>query len=154
MEGFSNEEEQELKKALGSPKYFIDTPGKIAGEQYYWFPNAGNSMSDGTARSIPGGSLVLGRLLSINSIQDLPLHRPMVFIIDYAGEQFCLLKSPGGIKTAGANAGTELLCLHSYNPAPGYDDLWLPFQYIKYIFMVERVRLPNGNEFVPGEQAV
>src|SRR6185295_16888872 len=92
MEGFSNEEEQELKKALGSPKYFIDTPGKIAGEQYYWFPNAGNSMSDGTARSIPGGSLVLGRLLSINSIQDLPLHRPMVFIIDYAGKQFCLLK--------------------------------------------------------------
>jgi hypothetical protein len=154
MEGFTNEEEQELKKALGSPKYYIDTPGKIDGEQYYWFPNAGDSMTDGTPRSIPGGSLVLGRLLSINSLQDLPLHRPMVFIIDYSGEQFCLLKSPAGIKTAEANAGIELLCLHSYNPSPGYDDLWVPFRYIKYIFTVERVRLANGNEFIPGEQAV
>jgi len=151
MEGFTNEEEQELKKALGSPKYFIDTPGKIAGEQYYWFPNAGDSMTDGTARSIPSGSLVLGRLLSINNIQDVPLHRPMVFIIDYNGEQFCLLKSPGGIRTGGANSDIELLGLHSYNPAPGYDDLWVPFPYIKYIFMVERVRLPNGNEFIPEE---
>lgn len=149
MQGFTNEEEQQLKKALGSPKYYIDAPDKIAGERYYWFPNAGNSMTDNTAQSIPGGSLVLGRLLSIKSIADVPLHHPMVFIIDYAGEQFCLLKSPCAIKTTET---TDLLCLHSYNPAPGYDDLWVPFPYIKYIFIAERIRRPDGSEFIPDKK--
>lgn len=145
----TNHADQELKKALGEPKYFIDTPGKIAGEQYYWFPNQGNSMTDDTARSIPGGSLVLGRLLAINGITDVPLHQPMVFIIDYKGEQYCLLKSPCAVKTGEENAGPEMICLHSYNPSPGFNDLWVPFHYIKYIFIVERVRRPNGTEFVP-----
>ena len=144
MEHLANEDEQALKKVLGTPKYYIDTPDKIAGERYYWFPNQGDSMNDHTERSIPGGSMVLGRLLSIKSMEEVPLHRPMVFIIDYGGEQFCLLKCPSE-----ANAETDQLCLHSYNPAPGYDDLWLPFHYIKYIFIVERVRRPNGMEFVP-----
>jgi len=155
MNSPDKEEEQELKKALGTPKYYIDTPGKIAGESYYWFPNQGNSMTDHTARSIPGGSLVLGRLLQINSITDIPLHRPMVFIIDYAGEQFCLLKSPCEIKTAdtaGTNSQSNMICLRSYNPAPGYDDLWLPLQYVKYFFVVERVRRPDGSEFVPEQE--
>lgn len=154
MDQFTNKDEQDLKKVLGSPKYYIDTPGKMAGEQYYWFPNVGDSMTDNTAQSIPGGSLVLGRLLSINSIADIPLHQPMVFIIDYAGEQFCLLKSPCAIKTADTaetNSAANMLCLRSYNPAPGYDDLWLPFQYVKYFFIVERVRRPNGIEFVPAD---
>ena len=152
MDNFTNKDEQDLKKVLGSPKYYIDTPGKTAGEDYYWFPNQGDSMTDNTTHSIPGGSLVLGRLLSIKSITDIPLHRPMVFIIDYAGEQFCLLKSPCEIKTADtaeANSAAHMLCLRSYNPAPGYDDLWLPFQYVKYVFVVERVRRPDGSEFVP-----
>ena len=144
MESAGNEEEQELKKALGKPKYYLDAPDKIAGERYYWFPNQGDSMNDHTERSIPGGSMVLGRLLSVNSLADVPLQRPLVFIIDYKGEQFCLLKCP-----TEADTDTNKLCLHSYNPAPGYDDLWLPFQYIKYIFIVERVRRPNGSEFVP-----
>jgi hypothetical protein len=140
----SNADEQALKKALGKPKYYIDTPGKVAGERYYWFPNQGNSMNDHSERSIPGGSMVLGRLLPVNSPEEVPLQRPMVFIIDFKGEQFCLLKCPTEV-----NGATKKLCLHSYNPGPGYDDLWLPFQYIKYIFIVERVRRPNGSEFVP-----
>ena len=144
MEHLTNEREQALKKALGTPKYYIDTPDKIVGERYYWFPNQGDSMNDHTERSIPGGSMVLGRLLSIKSMEEVPLHRPMVFIIEYGGEQFCLLKCPSE-----TNAGDDQLCLHSYNPAPGYDDLWIPFHYIKYVFIVERVRRPNGGEFVP-----
>jgi hypothetical protein len=147
-------EEQELEIALGKPKYYIDTPGKVEGERYYWFPNQGNSMTDNSARSIPAGSLVLGRLLSVQTIQDVPLNRPAIFIIDHTGEQYCLLKCPCDIRTADAeaeNASSPLLCLRSYNPAPGNDDLWIPFQYIKYIFIVERVRLPNGSEFVPEE---
>lgn len=142
-----NKDEQELKKALGEPKYYIDTPGKLAGEKYYWFPNQGNSMTDDTARSIPGGSLVLGRLLPINSITDIPLHQPMVFIIDYKGEQYCLLKSPCAIKNEEYSG--DMLCLHSYNPSPGFTDLWVPFHYIKYIFIVERVRRSDGTEFIP-----
>jgi hypothetical protein len=151
MKRLNNEEEQDLKKVLGTPKYYIDTPEKIAGESYYWFPNQGDSMTDHTARSIPGGSLVLGRLLPINSLTDIPLHRPMVFIINYGGEQFCLLKSPCEIKTAdtAATNSRDLVCLCSYNPAPGYDDLWVPFEYIKYVFVVEKVRRPDGSEFVP-----
>lgn len=140
----SHDDEQELKKALGKPKYYIDTPGKAAGERYYWFPNQGDSMNDHTEQAIPGGSMVLGRLLSVNSLEEVPLHQPMVFVIDFKGEQFCLLKSPRE-----ANTDSNKLCLHSYNPGPGYDDLWLPFQYIKYIFIVERVRRPDGSEFVP-----
>jgi hypothetical protein len=155
MKSFGNKELSELDMALGTPKYFIDTEGKTPGEQYYWFPNQGNSMNDNTARSIPAGSLVLGRLLTINTIQDIPQHRPAVFIIDYGGEQFCLLKCAAGIRNDGATEAipaAPLLCLHSYNPTPGYDDLWLPFQYIKFVFVVERVRLPNGNEFVPAAE--
>ena len=69
MKSFGNAALSELDMALGAPKYYIDTEGKKAGEQYYWFPNQGNSMTDNTARSIPAGSLVLGRLLTINTIQ-------------------------------------------------------------------------------------
>lgn len=143
---------KDLEAALGKPRSYIDVEDKIPGEQYYWFPNQGNSMSDGTAQSIPGGSLVLGRLLTINSIHDVPLHRPAVFIIDYGGEQFCLLKSASAIEAADdqeAATASPLLCLRSYNPDPGFEDLWVPFRHFKYIFVVERVRLPNGNEFVP-----
>jgi len=143
---------KDLEAVLGKPRSYIDAEDKIPGEQYYWFPNQGNSMNDGTAQSIPAGSLVLGRLLTINSIQDVPLHRPAVFIIDYTGEQFCLLKSACAIKTADnaeAGSASPLLCLRSYNPDPGYEDLWVPFRHFNYIFVVERVRLPNGNEFVP-----
>lgn len=157
MDRLTNEDEQDLKKVLGTPKYYIDTPGKIAGESYYWFPNQGDSMTDHTARSIPGGSLVLGRLLSIESATDIPLHQPMVFIIEYAGERFCLLKSPCEIKTADTgetNSGANMICLRSYNPAPGYDDLWLPLQYVKYVFVVERVRRADGSEFEPIHSAV
>ena len=144
MKSISHEDEQELKKALGKPKYYLDAPDKISGERYYWFPNQGDSMNDHTERSIPGGSMVLGRLLPVKNLEEVPLNHPLVFIIDFHGEQFCLLKCP-----TEANTATDKLCLHSYNPGPGYDDLWLPFQYLKYIFMVERVRRPNGSEFVP-----
>jgi hypothetical protein len=150
MESSNNKGLQELEAALGKPKYYIDAPDKMPGEQYYWFPNQGNSMNDNTSRSIPGGSLTLGRLLPVKDITEIPLHRPMVFIIEYKGERFCLLKSPAEIKTTAENNCEAQLCLRSYNPAPGYDDLWVPFQHIKYIFVVERVRLPNGTEFIPG----
>jgi hypothetical protein len=111
-------------------------------------------MNDNTSRAIPGGSLTLGRLLPVKDITELPLHRPMVFIIEYNGERFCLLKSPAQIETANENTGAARLCLRSYNPGPGYDDLWVPFQHIKYIFVVERVRRPNGTEFVPEQEEV
>lgn len=144
MDPFTNEEEQELKKALGKPKYYLDAPDKMAGERYYWFPNQGDSMNDRSERSIPGGSMVLGRLLQVKNLGEVPLHRPLVFLIDFHGEQFCLLKCP-----TAADPTANKLCLHSYNPGPGYDDLWVPFSYLKYIFMVERVRRPDGSELVP-----
>ena len=149
MESSNNTGLHELEAALGQPKYYVDAPDKIPGEQYYWFPNQGDSMNDNTSRSIPAGSLTLGRLLTVKDIKEIPLHRPMVFIIEYKGERFCLLKSPVQIKTTDEDTGAAQLCLHSYNPAPGYDDLWVPFQHIKFIFLVERVRRPNGTEFVP-----
>jgi hypothetical protein len=152
MESHNHKGLQDLEATLGKPKYYVDAPDKIPGESYYWFPNQGNSMTDDTGGSIPAGSLVLGRLLSINNIQDVPLHRPAVFIIDYAGEQYCLLKNACGIKNDNkpeTAPSSPLLCLHSNNPGPGFEDLWVPFQNIKYIFVVERVRRPNGTEFVP-----
>ena len=148
---------QDLDMALGTPKYYIDTPGKIAGEQYYWFPNQGDSMTDNTPRSIPSGSLVLGRLLQVNSVLDIPLHRPIVIILDDGGQQFCLLKSACQINThdsAETNPGEQEFCLRSYNPAPRCDDFWLPFSCIKFIFVVENVRRPDGSEFVPEQKEV
>jgi hypothetical protein len=148
---------QDLEAALGKPKYYIDAPDKIPGENYYWFPNQGDSMTDNTPGSIPGGSLTLGRLLPVKDITEIPLHLPTVFIIEYRGEQFCLLKSPCQIRTTEStddNAGSAQLCLRSYNPASGYDDLWVPFRHIKYIFVVERVKRPDGTEFVPVQKEV
>jgi hypothetical protein len=131
--------ENELSAALGKPKYYIDTEGKKPGEQYFWFPTSGDSMTDTTNRSIPGGSLVLARLLQLKNLNDIPLHQPIVVIIDDSGQQFCLLKC------AGAVSETEL-CLHSYNTR--YNDFWLPFSCIKFVFEVERVRLADGSEFI------
>jgi hypothetical protein len=157
MESHNNKGLQDLEAALGKPRYYVDAPDKIPGENYYWFPNVGDSMTDNSPDSIPGGSLTLGRLLPVKDITEVPLHRPIVFIIEYNGEQFCLLKSPCGVKTDDSfdeNPGSTQLCLRSYNPAPGYDDLWVPFRHIKYIFLVERVRRPNGTEFVPEQKEV
>src|SRR5438046_3196734 len=86
-------DEQQLGAALGTPKYYIDTPALEEGERYAWFPTMGDSMMDDTDKSIPSGSLVLGRLLQLNSVSDIPLHCPIVVIIDDNGTQFCMLKS-------------------------------------------------------------
>ena len=147
-----NEIELELDASLGQPKYYIDTPGLKKDERYSWFPTLGDSMTDNTAKSIPSGSLVLGRWLKLNSVHDVPLHQPIVIILDDDGKQFCLLKSACGINSSAASetdTGSGMLCLRSYNPAPRCDDFWLPFSCIKFIFVVEKVRLPNGSEFVP-----
>jgi hypothetical protein len=125
------------------------------GETYSWFPTRGNSMTDNTPKSIPSGSLVLGRCLKLKGVSDIPLHQPIVVIIDDNGTQYCMLKC--GCKTRKANTqeaseDAEMLCLRSYNPAPWCDDFWLPFSCIKFVFLVERVRLPNGKEFVPKQE--
>jgi hypothetical protein len=143
-----NNRQQALQDALGKPKYFIDTAGKKEGEQYFWFPTLGSSMTDRTARSIPGGSMVLGRLLSIKTVQDIPLHQPVVVIIEDGGQQFCMLKVVCDIKVADT-PNADQFCLRSYNPGPGFEDFWLPFSCLQFIFLVERVRLPGGHEFVP-----
>ncbi len=146
---------QKLEAALGAPKYYIDTPGLKEGETYAWFPTSGDSMTDNTPKSIPSGSLVLGRRLQLNSISDIPLHRPIVVIIDDNGTQHCMLKSGCEIQessTPGAGADAAMLCLRSYNPAPWCADFWMPFNNIKFVFVVEKVRLPNGNEFVPKQE--
>ena len=143
----------ELGAALGAPKRYIKTPGLEDGETYAWFPTQGASMTDHTEKSIPGGSLVLGRHLKLNSITDIPLHRPIVVIIDDNGSQFCMLKCGCNIQNEKTvEAGN--LCLRSYNPAPWCDDFWMPFSHIKYVFVVEKVRLPNGKEFVPKQEEV
>jgi hypothetical protein len=148
---------QELGAALGTPKYYIDTPGLAEGETYAWFPTTGGSMTDNTPKSIPSGSLVLGRRLKLNSISDIPLHRPIVVIIDDNGTQHCMLKSGCEIQkssTQKLGADAAMLCLRSYNPATYCDDFWMPFSNIKFVFVVEKVRLPNGNEFVPKQEEV
>ncbi len=149
-------EEQELQAALGSPKYYIDTLHLAEGEKYFWFPTRGDSMTDDTPKSIPSGSLVLGRWLKLNSVWDVPLHRPIVVIIDDNGIQYCMLKSGCKIKHSPQEVGADLgmLCLRSYNPAPRCDDFWMPFPNIKFVFVVERVRLPDGKEFVPKQEEV
>ncbi len=157
MKRNNNEIEQELDAALGKPKYYIDTAGMKEDERYSWFPTLGNSMTDDTAKSIPGGSLVLGRWLKLNSVRDVPLHQPIVFILNDDGEQFCILKSACEILSSTApraDTDLEMLCLRSYNPAPRYDDFWLPFSCIKFIFVVEKVRRPDGREFVPKQEEV
>ena len=151
----SDKIEQELDAALGQPKYYIDTAGLKDGERYSWFPTLGDSMTDNTAKSIPSGSLVLGRWLKLNGVQDVPLHRPIVVILDDNGEQFCMLKSACGIccsSTLDGYTGLEMLCLRSYNPAPRCDDFWLPFSCIKFIFVVEKVSRPDKSEFVPKQE--
>lgn len=143
MKQGDKELEQQLDAALGKPKYYIDTPDKKEGERYFWFPTSGDSMTDNTQRSIPGGSLVLGRLLSLKSVQDIPLHRPIVVVINDNGQQFTMTKSACALVAD----GEEKFCLRSYNQR--YDDFWLPFSCVKFIFVIERVRRPNGSEFIP-----
>ena len=148
--------EQELDTALGTPKYYIDTPGLKEGEKYAWFPTRGDSMTDDTAKSIPSGSMVLGRWLKLNSVSDIPLHRPIVVIINDNGIQYCMLKSGCGYScaTSEGDSISEELCLRSYNPAPRCDDFWIPFNCIQYVFVVERVRRPDGSEFIPQQEEV
>jgi len=144
MKQYDKETERALEKALGPPKYFIETEGKKEGERYFWFPTAGDSMTCNNAHSIPGGSLVLGRWLKINSIHEIPLHQPIVVIIEDNNRQYCLLKAACNIATV---SGEDRICLHSYNAR--YDDFWLPFDCVRFLFVVERVRLSNGEEFIP-----
>jgi hypothetical protein len=47
-----------------------------------------------------------------------------------------------------------MLCLRSYNPPPGCHDFWLPFSWIKFIFVVEKVRRSDGSEFIPKQEKV
>jgi hypothetical protein len=138
---------QSLDAALGKPKYFIDTPGKKEGEKYFWFPTQGDSMTCHGAHSIPGGSLVLGRLITVNSINEVPLHRPVVVIVDDNGQQFCMLKVAVDVTPAeNSEFGTDQVVLHSYNKR--YHDFSIPFNSLKFLFVVERVRLPDGEEFI------
>lgn len=144
-----------LDPALGTPKYYINTPGLQVGETYAWFPTSGNSMTDDTAKSIPSGSMVLGRQLNFKSVTDIPLHRPLVVVVKgESGGQHCVLKSGCGIQQVTSNdaSTSEMLCLRSYNPR--CDDVWIPFCSVKLIFVVERVRLPNGDEFAPKQEEV
>ena len=150
-------EDKELAAALGTAKYHIDTAGLKEGETYVWFPTLGDSMTDKTPKSIPSGSLVLGRCLQLNSVSDIPLHRPIVVIIHFGGSQYCLLKSGCAIQNdseAHDGASDQMLCLRSYNPAPRCDDLWVLYNTIKFVFVVEKVQLPNGKEFVPKQEEV
>ena len=149
--------EEEMRAALGKVKYQISTPGLTEGERYFWFPTLGDSMTDNTPKSIPSGSLVLGRWLRLSSIDDIPLHRPIVIIIDDEGRQHCMLKSGCQIQkpcTPEGDPGSGMLCLRSYNPTPRCADFWMPFANIKYVFVVERVRLPGGKEFGPKQEEV
>lgn len=148
--------EPELGAALGAPKYYIDTPGLKEGETYAWFPTTGDSMTDNTAKSIPSCSLVLGRRLKLDSVTAIPLHRPIVVIIDDNGTQYCMLKTGCNIKEGTPEAGSDAaqLCMRSYNPAPWCDDFWMPFSHIKFVFVVEKVRLPDGTEFIPKQEEV
>ena len=145
---------QALNAALGTPKYYIDTPGLKEEETYAWFPTSGSSMTDNTARSIPGGSLVLGRLLQGAGLEDIPLHRPIVVIIDDNGTRHCMLKSGCAIKEGTPAGEPGMLCLRSYNPATWCDDFWMPFSSIRYVFVVELVRLKDGTQFVPRQEEV
>ena len=140
MQQYKKDREQLLQAALGKPTHYINTSGKTEGEQYFWFPTQGDSMTDTTAHSIPSGSMVLGRLLTLQTVQDIPLNQPIVVIIDDGGQQFCMLKSACTIHDADA-----AFCIHSYNPR--YNDFWLPFSCVKFIFQVEQVRRPDGREF-------
>ena len=153
MKHHKKEIEKDLDAALGKPKYFIDAPVMNEGERYAWFPTLGDSMTDDTPKSIPSGSFVLGRWLKYDSIHDIPLHRPIVVILNIDGEQFCVLKSACKIRSSPADASDEV-CLRSYNPASRCDDLWVPFHYIKFIFFVEIVRRPDGQEFIPTQEEV
>jgi hypothetical protein len=143
--------EQELNNALGKPKYYVDAEGKKAGERYYWFPNQGNSMTDNTDQSIPGGALVLGRWLPVTHVQDIPLHQPIVVIFNDNEKQICLLKTICRI-VPDAYGGSGEIWLRSYNPI--YDDFPLPFSCVKFIFITERVRRPDGTEFIPQQHAM
>ena len=136
---------QSLDTALGKPKYYIDTPGKKEGEKYFWFPTQGDSMTCHGGLSIPGGSLVLGRLLTVQGVQEVPLQQPVVVIIDDNGQQFCMLKVAVQVVAASnSEYGTDQVVLHSYNKR--YNDFSVPFSCVKFLFAVERVRLPDGAE--------
>jgi hypothetical protein len=119
-----------------------------AAENYAWFPITGNSMSDGTPRSIVDGSFVLCRELETIDILGVPLYVPIcIHALDQQGNHFSVLKTVCFI-----DGVYDRLLLRSYNPSSDYKDWWIPFRCITKLFVVEFVRLPNGRDFKPNNK--
>lgn len=110
---------------------------------YAWFPVKGHSMTNTkNSKSIPDGSIVLGKKVSIDHPLSYPTHTPVVLTGNYKGEAFALIKEIGFVDAA---FRYSVLC-KSYNDT--YSPFWIPFHCIHGVFIIEQVKRPGTTETI------
>lgn len=109
---------------------------KHNGGHYVAFEVKGDSMDDGTKRSICEGDIILGRELQKHHWQHR-LHVPKVFIIVHKTDGIICKEI---IKHDVSNG--EIIC-HSWNPDPDYEDFELNLRDVMQLFYVKEISRQN-----------
>lgn len=126
---------------FGDSEYLEAQPHYVAarrynGGHYVAFEVRGDSMDDGTKRSICEGDILLGRELR-KDLWQFRLHVPKVFIIVHRTDGICCKE------VVDHNVETGILTCHSWNPDPEYKDFELNMKDILQLFYVKEISRDN-----------
>ncbi len=129
LSGFSDHE------FLESQPHYI-AARRYNGGHYVAFEVRGDSMDDGTKRSICEGDILLGRELR-KDLWQFKLHVPKVFIIVHRTDGICCKE------IVDHNVETGIITCHSWNPDPEYKDFELNMKDILQLFYVKEISRDN-----------
>lgn len=126
---------------FGDHEFLESQPHYVAarrynGGHYVAFEVRGDSMDDGTKRSICEGDILLGRELR-KDLWQFKLHVPKVFIIVHRTDGICCKE------VVDHNVETGILTCHSWNPDPEYKDFELNMKDILQLFYVKEISRDN-----------
>lgn len=126
---------------FGDNEFLESQPHYVAarrynGGHYVAFEVRGDSMDDGTKRSICEGDILLGRELR-KDLWQFKLHVPKVFIIVHRTDGICCKE------VVDHNVETGILTCHSWNPDPEYKDFELNMKDILQLFYVKEISRDN-----------
>lgn len=126
---------------FADPEYLDAQPQFTAskshnGGHYIAFEVKGDSMDDGSKRSICEGDIILGRELQKHHWQN-KLHVPKVFIIVH--------KTDGIIckEVLKHDVKSGIILCHSWNPDPDYEDFELNLRDVMQLFYVKEISRQN-----------
>ena len=129
--------------SLPKPIKTIRTKNINKNETYAWFPCKGKSMTDDTDRSIPDGSLILGRLIDIKSMYCYSeyLYQPVIIMGNAKGQIWSVVKTISFV-----DCYSYALQLRSYNKS--FKDFWIPMKDITHFFVVEQLKIKKGSRWL------